>query len=260
MQSITFRLIIFIILFTILFFSIRYFNLLPPVSLFNNIDSIPSLFSGIVLIFSIISAFVIEMKWQTWDHLIDATHGELHSFRQLHILSHHFPKSVRDKIKLHICEYLSLVIEASKINPDLHVRSEQIDIAMYQLEETVLDIDYSQHPAIGNMTFNLMRDCMDYREKRLQVVTHQLPLGVKVFVISATFFTILSSLFVGVNILIYDYMFTLIIALLSFGIYLLIDDLDHPYRPGPWHLKIDDYKHLLEELKSDTTINPPAIK
>ncbi|MGH7245828.1 MAG: hypothetical protein ACREGI_02755 [Candidatus Levyibacteriota bacterium] len=255
MQSIRLRMLLFIVGFIIVFFFVHFFNLLPTSLLSQNNSTVPWLFYAISLIFSIISGFVIQSKWQTWNELIDATHGELSSFRQLHILSHHFSKQIQEKIKNNICNYLSVMIAESKVNPDLNIRSEAVEAVIYQLEETVFDIDYSQHPNIGEMAFDLMRKCMDYREKRLQNISHKLPLGVKVFVIFATFFMVSSPLFIGVQTLYLDFLFTLIIALLSFGLYLLIDDLDHPYRPGQWHLKIDDYKELLEEIRKDTIIN-----
>lgn len=255
MQSIRIRLIVFSLSFSIIIFLVRFGNILSLISLHNNIDSIPWLFSAISIIFSIISGFVIQAKWHTWDELIDATHGELTSFRQLHILSHHFPKPTQEAIKKHICQYLSIMIEESKVTQDLNIRSHRVETAIYQLEETVFDINYAQHPNIGEMAFDLVRKCMDYRERRLQNVAHKLPLGVKAFVITATSFMIFSSLFIGVESFVYYYIFTMAIALLAYGIYLLIDDLDHPYRPGPWHLKIDDYAELLEEVQKDIIVS-----
>src|SRR5690349_18348726 len=125
MRSITIRLLFFIIGFSLVIAVIRFFHILPIEELHKNIDAIPWLFSAISLIFSIISGFVIQSKWHTWDELIDATHGELSSFRQLHILAHHFPKKIQESIKHQICNYLSIMIEESKINPDLDIRSEK---------------------------------------------------------------------------------------------------------------------------------------
>lgn len=255
MKSISARLIIFIIGFSILIFAVRFLNILPIASLRKDIGAIPWLFSAVSITFSIISGFVIQSKWHTWDELIDATHGELSSFRQLHILSHHFPKPIQEKIKQQICNYLSIMIEESKVNPDLNIRSEQVEAAIYKLEEVVFDINYGKNPKTGEMAFDLVRKCMDYRERRLQNIAHKLPLGVKIFVMFATFFLIVSSLFIGVTSFAYYYLFTMIIGLLSYGIYLLIDDLDHPYRPGQWHLKITDYSDLLREIKADTIVN-----
>ena len=254
MASISIRLIVFFVGFSIVIVLVRSLNILPLVSLHHNIDSIPWLFSAVSIIFSIISGFVIQSKWHTWDELIDATHGELSSFRQLHILSHHFPKKIQEQIKEQICNYLSIMIEESKLNPDLDIRSERVEAAIYKLEEIVFAIDYSQHPNMGEMSFDLVRKCMDYREKRLQNISHKLPYGVKIFVMVATVFMIFLSLFIGVESFLYYYLFTLIIALLSYGIYLLIDDLVHPYRPGQWHLKIDDYMVLLKEIQTDSII------
>lgn len=245
------RLVIFLLIFNICFFVIRYFNLLPSVKLIENNASLPWLFSAIGLIFSIISGFVIQSKWGTWNELIDATHGELNTLRQLHILSHHFPQKIGEKIRNKISAYLNLIIYESEKNINLNQRSEDIDKALFELEESVFNIDYTEHPNIGVMSFDLIRKCTEYREKRLQNILHRLPLGVKIFIIFATTATIFSSLFIGVASLAYDYLFTSIIALLAYGIYLLIDDLDHPYRPGQWHLSIDGYKKVLKEIEED---------
>jgi len=245
------KIVVFFIIFNVLFFSIRLFNLLPPVKLLENNASLPWLFSAIELIFSIISGFIIQSKWSTWNALIDATHEELSSLRELHVLSHHFSKPVQEMIKSKICNYLSIIVQEGENHMDLDHRSAEVDKAIFQLEETIFGIDYSQHPNIGAMAFDLVRKCIEYREKRLQNILHRLPLGVKIFIIFATFAGIFTSLFIGVASLVYDYLFTSIIALLSYGIYLLIDDLDNPYRPGQWHLSMKGYKKVLRELQDD---------
>ncbi len=245
------RALSFFIIFNVLFFSIRLFNLLPPLKLIENNNSLPWLFSAIGLIFSIISGFVIQSKWNTWNALIDATHEELASFRELHVLSHHFPKQVQTAIKEKIVEYLKLIIKESEKNKHAEYRSDSVDKAIFQLEETIFAIDYTEHPNIGTMAFDLVRKCMGSREKRLQNILHKLPLGVKVFIVFATYSTIFTSLFIGVTSLFYDYLFTSIIALLAYGIYLLIDDLDHPYRPGPWHLSMNEYKNVLNDIENE---------
>jgi hypothetical protein len=245
------KLIGFFIIYNILFFSIRALNLLPPAKLIENNSSIPWLFSAIELIFSIISGFIIQSKWETWNALIDATHEEISSLRELHILSHHFSQSVHEKIRDKICNYLNVLLSEAKISHTMDQRSEEVDKAIFELEETIFSIDYSEHPNIGSMAFDLVRKCMENREKRLQNILHRLPLGVKIFISFATFSSIFSSLFIGVTSLFYDYLFTSIIALLAYGIYLLIDDLDNPYRPGQWHLSMNVYRKVLEEIGND---------
>ncbi|HEY4032795.1 MAG TPA: hypothetical protein VGL94_02385 [Ktedonobacteraceae bacterium] len=249
-KTISFRLFAFISLFSGMFFIIKIFNLLPSLNLQNNLNSIPWLFSAISIIFSIISGFVIQSKWHTWDELIDAIRGELSSFRQLHIMAHHFPNEVTDTIRQQICHYLEVFINESRKQQNLGGRSVEIENALYDLEDTIFNARRAD-PESGAMAFNILRDCMTYREHRLQNSAHKLPLGIHVFMISATTAMIFSSLFIGVDMLLYDYIFTLIIGLLSYGIYLVIDDLDHPYRPGNWHLKADEYEELFEEVKKE---------
>jgi hypothetical protein len=236
----------FIFLFTIIFFAVRYSGL-PSTGTSTTAINLPWLFSAISLIFSIVSGFIIQSKWQTWNELIDATHGEVSTLKQLHTLANHFPVSVQKEIRTDINEYLEFILSetsGTKAQP----RSQNVERAIYKLEETVLDIDYSEHPNIGSLAFDLVRKTLEYREKRLQNAAHTLPRGVRFFTLTATTAIILSSLFVNIDVLAYDYIFTLIIALLSFGVYLLIDDLDHPYRPGQWQLTKDEYRVLHSEI------------
>jgi len=228
----------------------RYLNILPHAKLIQNNSSLPWLFSTIGMLFSILSGFVIQSKWNTWNELLDATHGEVTSLLQLESLSHHFPKKIQTEISEKIITYLKLIIEESENNMTLGQRSDQVDKAVLELEETIFNIDYSQHPQIGSLAFDLVRSCMEYREKRLQNFAHQLPVGVKFFLVATMVSTIATSLFIGVTSLAYDYLFTSLIALLAYGIFLLIDDLDHPYRPGQWHLSAKDYRKLLEKIES----------
>ena len=250
-RIIFFKFVIFFAVFNILFFSVRFFNLLPSAKLIENNASLPWLFSAIELIFSIISGFIIQSKWSTWNALIDASHEEFSSLRELHVMSHHFSKEIQIKIKSEICNYLTTILKEAEDHKDLEKRSDDVDRAIFQLEEVIFEIDYSEHPNIGVMAFDLVRKCMEYREKRLQNILHRLPLGVKVFIIFATFSSIFTSLFIGVDSVAYDYLFTSIIALLAYGIYLLIDDLDNPYRPGQWHLSMKEYNKVLREIQED---------
>lgn len=238
------KLFIFVIAMTVVFVLIRYFGLLPQ----SPNLYIPWLFSAIALIFSIISGFVIQSKWQTWNELIDASHGELSSLKQLHMLANHFPEPIQKMIRSKIHNYLRLVIKESKSEANLENRSESVEKAIYDLEETVLDIDYKEHPNIGALAFDLVRKSLEFREKRLQNLSHKLPFGVKLFTLNAITAVIFASFFIGEDNRIFDYIFTLIISMLAYGIYLLIDDLDNPYRPGQWHLKNDGYVNLYEEV------------
>jgi hypothetical protein len=248
LRTIILKILIFIYVFTVIFFAIRFFNLLPQTKLQENINSIPWLFSAISLIFSIICGFVIQSRWHMWDELIDATREELSSFRQLHIMAHHFPQQIKQAIRLQIAKYLELVIVEIKTEYNVRTRSDQAENVLYQLED-IMFLARKKHPESGVMGFDILRSCMNYREQRLQNNAHKLPPGIKIFIISATVAIIVSSLFIGVDSLLYDYLFTLIIGLLSYGIYLVIDDLDHPYRPGDWHLKTDGYDNLLTEIR-----------
>lgn len=239
--------IVFAIIFTIIFFIFRYSGL-PSTGTSTTAINLPWLFSAISLIFSIVSGFIIQSKWQTWNELIDAAHGEVSTLKQLHMLANHFPPFIQKAIRSDILNYLDTILDETT-QQKISIRSQKVEQAIYKLEETILDLDYSEHPNIGSLTFDLVRKCLEYREKRLQNAAHTLPRGVRFFAWTATTSIIFTSLFVNIDVMLYDYIFTLLIALLSFGVYLLIDDLDHPYRPGQWQLTKEEYRILRNEIR-----------
>ena len=239
--------IVFVIVFTGVFFAFRYSGL-PSTGTSTTAINLPWLFSAISLIFSIVSGFIIQSKWQTWNELIDAAHGEVSALKQLHMLATHFPMDIQKSVRTDILTYLDLIVDETS-GRKRSSRSEEVERAIYKLEENILDIDYSQHPNIGSLAFDLVTKCLEYREKRLQSVAHKLPRGVRYFMFFATCSIIFTSLFVNIDVMLYDYVFTLLIALLSFGVYLLIDDLDHPYRPGQWQLTKSEYQLMHREVQ-----------
>ncbi|HEX8931735.1 MAG TPA: hypothetical protein VF810_01110 [Patescibacteria group bacterium] len=254
LRFIIIKLCVFISLFTLLFFGIRYLNLLRGAQLSENLNSIPWLFSAIAVIFSIISGFVIQTQWHTWDSLNDASHGELTMLRQLHNMAHHFPEKFQNDIRIAICRYLHHIIKESQWDYDRGVRSPFVEKALNQLEDLMFEI-FKKFPTTGSLAFSFLNRGMEYREKRLQSSSHHLPPTLRFFIIFATFSMVFTSLFIVISSLLYYYLFTLIIGLLAYGIYLLIDDLDHPYRPGNWHLKTDTYKDLYLEIKEQIGYN-----
>jgi hypothetical protein len=89
---------------------------------------------------------------------------------------------------------------------------------------------------------------MQARNNRLRHGLSHVPSLLRFTISTATFLLIVLSFFVAVANPILDYVFTLSIGLLAFLIAMVIEDLDHPYRPGNWHLNKNIYKKLLAEM------------
>ncbi|MBA3723998.1 MAG: DUF4239 domain-containing protein [Candidatus Levybacteria bacterium] len=249
-RSIIIKIIIFTVGFTLLFFYVRTSNIIPEYKLEADRFAIPALFGAGNLIFSVISAFVIQAQWSKWDRLVDANRGEITMFRQLYILSHHFPKDDMNEIRYHIYNYLKTYIDASdsKNIKLLSVRSTAVDNALIKIEDSVFNAS-KKHPDVGQMVFSYLTRAMEYRERKIQYTNQRLPQGMKIYLYGATYSVIFGSLFVPFNYIGYNYYFTLVVALLAFGVLLIIEDFDHPYRPGSFVLTVRLYQVLLDEIK-----------
>jgi hypothetical protein len=250
-RAIVFKVVIFAAVFSALFFYVRTNNLLPDYKLEADRFAIPSLFGAGNLIFSIISAFIIQAQWTKWDRLVDANRGEINMFRQLFILAHHFPKHEMNEIRYYIYNYLKIYIDASdtKNQKILASRSKAVDNALVKIEDSVFNAS-KKHPEIGQMVMSYLTRAMEFREKKIQLVNQKLPWGIKVFVYGATYSVIFGSLFVPFNYIGYNYYFTMVLAMMAFGVLLIIEDFDQPYRPGSFVLTVRLYRILLDEIRA----------
>jgi len=59
------------------------------------------------------------------------------------------------------------------------------------------------------------------------------------------------SYLIGVSDVWIDFIFTGSIAFLTTLIVMVVEDLEHPYRPGHWHITQDAYKILLDEVSKN---------
>ncbi len=250
-RSIVIKVLLFTIIFSAVFFYVRTSNLLPDYKLEADRFAIPALFGAGNLIFSIISAFIIQAQWTKWDRLIDANRGEINMLRQLFILAHHFPKAEMNEIRFHIYSYLKTYIDASDTKSDrmLVTRSKEVDNALIKIEDSVFNAS-KKYPDVGQMVFNYLTRAMEYREKKIQYTNQRLPRGIKIYVNLATYSVVVGSLFVPFNYLGYNYYFTIVLALLAYGVLIIIEDFDHPYRPGSFVLTVRLYKVLMDEIGS----------
>jgi hypothetical protein len=241
------RVIIFVIALTVLYFGINQL-VGQSTTMQQSAKVTPYLYSGITLIFSIISGFIIQSQWHKWNTVIDATRGEANMLRQLYIMAHHFPPKIKNDIRLKIYKYLVILIKESTVNYKWERRAKVVETELIDLEDTIFNAA-SKHPDTGKIALSYLNRAMEYREQKLQSGVQHMPMGLKIFVIFSTFSVISGPFFFVFSSLLIGYYFTLIIGLMSFGVYLLIDDLDHPYRPSNWNLTVALYRELRNDIK-----------
>jgi hypothetical protein len=247
-RNIIFKFLLFIILFSAVFWTIRLNNYLPQSSLNLDMRSIPTLFGVGNFLFSIISGFVIQQQWRKWDILMDATRSEINMLRQLFIVAHHFPVGERNKIRFRIYRYLDVYVKSSK-KKDWQYRSTKVDEALIRIEDALFDVS-KKYPDAGTFAFSYLARAMEYREIKLQNSSHKLPFPIRLFLYFATAAVIIGSFFLPFVNQYFNYYFTLVDASLAFGILLIVDDFDHPLKPGIYYLSADPYNTLRSEVRA----------
>ncbi len=239
-----YRIVLFICVFTFLFFSIRILNIINMQKLVTNVGGIPWLYSTIGLIFGITSAFIIQSEWNNWNNLEDSVKEETRSIRRLLQFNKHLPQITGEKINKSVKLYLHAVIECWNENG----RSQQAEDAIQNLQEEMYSV-FERPGNVSQIGFSIVTKILTHRDNRVHYSSRSLPRTLKILIAFSTFLLIFISLFIGVNDITYDYILTLSIAVLGYLIWEVINDLSNPLNPGSWHITSADYKKLLEEIK-----------
>ncbi|MBI3715300.1 MAG: hypothetical protein HY255_04850 [Betaproteobacteria bacterium] len=238
---------IFALLFSVMFFFLHAADATRAVIRegLEDMGGIPWLYSAVCLIFSILAGFVIQHEWDQWNALVEAMNGEVSALQHLWLWSQQV-LNLGGKLREAMKQYLTATIQ-DEWRARAPGESEAAGQAFAVVQEEASTL--FQHPDLRMTTVGIIGDLLRHREHRLHSGQRRMPPILKVTVGFADGLVIVLSLFIGVKHLWLDYLFTLSIALLAYVVYLVIDDLDHPLRPGIWHVTSKRYEHLLAQLQ-----------
>lgn len=242
------------ILFIFIIFSATYFGLyqLPVLDLHalkSTNDSAGWLYSAIGLIFGVFAAFTIQTQAREWDELLRAIRNEVSSLRRLLWISYTLPSHKTQQMNISIFNYLDHITHEGWKNIDSGVRSRELEESIRTLQEEVFAL-FKDNPSYEPLAISLIRSIFESREERMFYSAKRTPMLLKGTIYMGGFMMIILSYFIGVSNIWVDYIFTGSIALLIILIVLVIEDLEHPYRPGHWHITQEAYQSLLEEMRT----------
>lgn len=244
------KLIIFLVVFTAIFIFININRLVRVEILNNSLNGISWLYSTVALIFSIVSAFIMQTQWNRWDRLENSVRLEINGFWELLTLSDQLSTELRDGIRNSISEYLNALIKDEDWRKlDRGERMESVEAAINTLQQDIFYLS-KRAPEYAELATSIFLSIQMNRNDRLHYSSGHIPVLLYFVIGLATFLVIVLSLFIAVPNVYLDYLFTISVGLLAFSILMVIEDLNHPYRPGSWHLKKDNYKKLYESLQS----------
>lgn len=243
------KVILFVVGFLWMFVVVRFSGFIPEQVLKDNKENIVWLYSSIGLIFGMVSAFVIQSQLAKWDRLDNSIRGEVDGLRELLLLGKRFPEKTGDRIKSAIETYLNCLINKEGWKQmDKGERTADVEAAIETLQNELF-MATEEIPKLSDITFRTFTVILEHKNKRLHHSAVHLPYILNITITFSTF------LFIGLSMLIYvpngvlDFIFKIGVAFMSYMVYIVIFDLDHPYKPGSWHLTKDNYKKLLNEIK-----------
>lgn len=242
--------IIYLIVFTVLFIGIRQIPGMSLNSLTSTSEGAGWLYSEIGLIFGVFAAFTIQSQAKKWDDLLSSIRQEIINLRRLFWLSYHLPHDIAKKLQFSIQEYLGLITNEGWENIDTGNRSESLENSTRFLQEVVFDLPKNA-PEYSSTATVIVRSIFESREERIFQSSKRTPLLLKATIYTGAGLMIVLSYFIGVSNFWIDYLFTGSIFFLTILIVMVIEDLEHPYRPGHWHITQDAYRKLLKEVAAN---------
>lgn len=242
------RIILFIFLFSGVFYVVRSYDIIHIDVLSKELNGIGWLYSTIGLIFGVLSGFVIQTQWHDWDKLISAMHGELKSLRQLYQYSMHLSPHSHKKIKKTLQDYLHEIVTSWHQNLNGGSTS-AVNSAIKNLQEDITELE--NNPQKFETANRFFISFLDHHEDMIHYSSRRLPKILHILILFSSTLVIGLSLFIGVRTLWLDYIATLAIALLAFLIYYVIHDLDQPLKVGNWHITNHEYLAFFEEIQKE---------
>ncbi|MFA6253840.1 MAG: hypothetical protein WC640_01085 [Candidatus Paceibacterota bacterium] len=244
------KIIIFIIIFTLVFWLLRgeeglLISSLPL--LMADVGGLGWLYSTIGLIFTLMAAFVIVYEAERWSSLNEAVNNEISAIGELIIWSKNFSTEAQAKLTKGLRDYINLVAKDEWEKSRNGQKSAKIDKPLTELNQAIVSIA-KESPEMSDQSFDLFSEILNTRADRIHFSLLHTPRIIINTLVFSDIMLIVFSLFVGVQDIALAYLFELGIAILGFVVYLVVIDLDSPLKPGGWHLTTDDYKELLNHL------------
>ncbi|PIY69158.1 hypothetical protein COY90_02115 [Candidatus Roizmanbacteria bacterium CG_4_10_14_0_8_um_filter_39_9] len=235
------------ILYSIIFVFGHFTRILNQSVLINDVNGAGWLYSALAAIFGVLAAFTIQSQSTKWDNLTQSIKNEVSGLRRLLWLSTHGDAIRKKNIQSAVRIYLACVTKTEWKKIDMGERSPELEKSIQNLQEQVYQLGkYSPHLLQSIMI--IMERIVESREERMFHSAKRTPFLLKGTIYMGAFIMIFLSYFIGIRNVWLDYLFTGSIALLIILIISVIDDFEHPYRPGAWHVTQREYSDLLSEI------------
>ncbi len=251
------KVFLFVVFFTTIFVIFRSVNVVPMILLKENLTGIAYLYSTIGLIFSIISAFVIQNQWIRWTKLETAVKSETDSLWELVLYMEQVTHIDSKQIKQIMGGYLHSVVGEGWMQMENGEPSHEAEKSLRELQRSAI-VMVKNSPEDTSLITAFVQGVTNSRNDRLHYSAGHLPYLLYILIIVSTFMLIFLSLFIAVENIYLDYLFTMSIALLGFLVFTVIEDLNQPFRPGSWHITNKEYRKLLNRIETKASPSEPS--
>ncbi len=246
------KLIGILMLFSVVFFSLRFYGDFIGYNVDNlilNLDGLGWLYSTIGTIFAVLAAFVVISEINDWNTLIESSREEVKEINELWQWSKSLSPELANEFKENIKKYLEIVVnkEWAEVR-DTGNENTNARLLMDKFHPLITKA-VEENPDIATFMFNTLAEIVDNRAKRIEFSFDTVPKITKYTAILVDVALISLSFFIGVKSMWLDYTFQICIVALGSVIFFVIDDLDNPLREGDWCLRPELHKKLLNQIQ-----------
>ena len=242
------KILIFAVAFTLVFYWIHASGQYNTRVVLADLGGLPGLYQSLVMLFSILSGFVIQKEWENWNSLVDSVKAEVDSLGEFWLWSLHLSEKYKDRFIAGIKYYLQEMSQDGLNKTERGEHSDAIEKSFNEIQDAMFEMSQSDSHLMPT-TFSFFGKIIEARTSRIRYSLHHIPQTLHRTLLFSTMLVIVLCLFIGIKDIWLDYSFTMAIALSAYVIYIVIDDLDHPLVPGNWHLTTRDYERLLKRIE-----------
>lgn len=247
----TLKLVPVIALFSILFFTLRFFGRYVGYNvsvLVSDLGGLTYLYSTVGTIFAIFAGFVVVSESQDWNTLSAGSKNEVRELNELFVWSRRLSKPLAERFSMNIQKYLTVVIQKEWKSLEQGTESPEAEALVNEFHGLLAEAS-KENPDIAYHMFTSFDEFMNNRATRIMYSWQPLPAILKFTVILVDVAVMGLSLFIGVKDMWLDYLFMVCIVTLGSVILMVVDDLDNPLRPGDWYLSSGEHQRLLRRIQ-----------
>ncbi len=207
-------------------------------------------------LYGIIAAFIVVEVWGKFNNTKYLIEQEAEGLEKLYLLSSYFrDKKFTEHMYTKISDYIKLIIQNNFKHLRHGKKQGNEDEAFAQLAQNInhLKINSDADGTVFGLIVEHYTNLSQVRTERLHKSVLRLPIPLRLFFYTSSFFMVVTFIFMPFINIYYDALMTgSFVFSLSLLLY-IIEDLDNPFFGDMWHITPDTFRETLDHIDQTST-------